>query len=104
MTAPNNDPNNAAFIAWCESMFNSLAEDGVWGVPRSGLVFQKRAGGLALIERMPYLPELGVAAARGEDVPVSAEALLAYQDEDFAAIREHFRAAGIEVTDETRKP
>ena len=106
MTEPNignNDPDNTAFIAWCEGMFASLVEGGVWGVPRSGLVFQKRAGGLALIQRMPYLPELGVAAAAGEDVPVSADALLAYQDQDFAAIREHFRAAGVEVTDETRE-
>lgn len=108
MTEPpninDNDPQNPAFIAWCRGIFSSLNEGGIWGVPRSGLVFQKFEGRLELIERMPYLPEMAEAARAGEDVPPTAEALLAYQGQDFTAIREHFRAAGIEVTDRTNPP
>jgi hypothetical protein len=87
-----------ARVGWGYDLFHSLADGGVWGVPRSGLVFQRRGEALALTERMPYLPEIAEAAAEGRDVPASAAELREYQDHDFAVIRDYFAAAGIEVT------
>jgi hypothetical protein len=103
MSFGNIDPNNPEFRAWCVGLYESLNEGGVWAVPRSGLIFEKRSGQLELVNRMPWTPELAEAANAGEDVPPTAEALLAYQDQDFTAIREHFAAVKINVTDRTMK-
>ncbi len=84
-------------VGWCRNLFRMLNDGGVWGVPRSGLMFQKRGGKLLLAQRMPYLDELADAYARGEDVPESAEALDEYQREDFDLIAAYFHAAGITV-------
>jgi hypothetical protein len=78
-----------AHIAWSREHFRIMAIGGIWGVPRSGLVFTKTDDkSLKLTERMPYFDEM----------PMSEEEFVAYQDGDFQAIAEHFRAAGIEVT------
>lgn len=88
-------------LAWCRTHYAMMADGGVWGVPRSGLMFVKRNGGLELDDRMPWTRELAYAAAEGFDVPLDAEAFRAYQDADFELIRERFEAAGIAVRDAT---
>jgi hypothetical protein len=77
----------ASDLEWSRRTFAMLNEGGVWGVPRSGLVFQKRGAELVLIDRMPW----------AEGMPLTAEELRTYQDEDFALIRDRFVAAGIQV-------
>lgn len=73
-------------IQWCREQVDMLNEGGVWGVPRSGLVFVKTGdNSIALIAREPE--------GRGE--------LRAWQDADYRSIRDHMKAAGIEVSDRT---
>ena len=86
---------------WSRNLFNSLRDGGTWGVPRSGLVFQRRGKTLHLIARMPFDEELAAAARAGHDVPADAAALRRYQDQDFAAIRDRFAVAGIGVFEAT---
>lgn len=84
-------------IAWSRQRFDLMTDGGIWSVPRSGLIFTRRADQLVLTQRMPWSPELAQAAADGLDVPADADALTAYQDADYEIIREHFEAAGISV-------
>jgi hypothetical protein len=71
---------------WCRMQMNMLAHGGVWGVPRSGLIFQKTAADtLTLIERFP------------NDEPGWRE----YQDEELDLIRSKFEDAGFRVVDTT---
>lgn len=86
-------------LAWCRSQFDLLADGGIWGVPRSGLIFQRRAGALVLMNRIPF-SEMAGAAELGLDVPRTEAELVDYQDRDFDAIAGRFRAAGIEVRKE----
>lgn len=72
---------------WCRQMWASLNEGGVWGIPRSGLVFSKRNGKLVLIECIPHM----------EEMPVTAAQLKRQQDSDFDATVEHFGRVGVEV-------
>jgi len=67
---------------WCRKLFDSLREEGVWAVPRSGLKFKRRGDQLVLIERWPEFD------ARN-------------QQADFELTRHHFKHAGIEVVDES---
>ncbi len=94
MAEPTIDP---AYTDWCRGHFGFMAEGGIWAVPRSGLIFERRDGTLVLIDRMPYSKELAEAAAEGKDVPADPEELRAYQDADFLTIRLHFKEAGIMV-------
>jgi hypothetical protein len=87
----NYDPSNPDFIAWSRSMYNSLNEGGMWGVPRSGLIFTKRDGGLVLVSQMPHI----------DGMDVTPEQLAEQQETEFDSIREHFAAAGIDVTKES---
>ena len=73
--------------AWSRQLFDSLHDGGVWGVPRSGLVFAKRGDILALTEVMPW--EAGM--------PMTRDELVVYQQADFALIQERFKLAGITV-------
>lgn len=70
---------------WCRWLFNTIAEDGVWGVPRSGLMFRKHGDRLVCFLRMPW----------DERMPINKDELDAYQHEDFDMIAEQFAAAGI---------
>ena len=79
-----------AHVAWCRNLFDMIAEGGVWGVPRSGLVFRKQSGCLVLQDRMPYDPDM-------IELGITEEQLQEQQDGDFEAIRTHFEAAGIPV-------
>jgi hypothetical protein len=79
------------FTGWCQNLFATLSEGGVWGVPRSGLVFQKQGEKLVLVQRLPL--EIAEPSMIGAD----RETLLKFQDEDFEVIREVFAVAGITV-------
>jgi hypothetical protein len=81
------DPSH---VAWCGRHFSFLAEGGVWAVPRSGLVFQRRGDTLVLIESMPWMPEM-------EGIVTPAE-LDEQQACEYDQIRNHMRAAGVKVT------
>lgn len=82
----------AAGAEWANHMWHSLNIEGVWGVPRCGLVYRKESSNtLALIERMPWQ----------EGMPWSREELLEYQDSDHRGIVVLFAVIGVTVTDET---
>jgi hypothetical protein len=74
-------------VEWSRRQFAMLRDGGVWGVPRSGLIFQRRGDELVLINRMPYTEEL----------PVTPEQLAEQQRSDITVITAHFGAAGIVV-------
>lgn len=76
--------------AWCRQLFDSLADNGKWGVPRSGLTFTKQDGKLVLTELAPYLDGKTI----GDAITYRK-----YQIDDFRLIKQQFAAAGIEVTD-----
>jgi hypothetical protein len=80
----NLDPDG---VAWCKKLLNSLNDHGVWGVPRSGLMFQRQGDMLVLIDRMPYM----------DGMPVTPAQLVAQQDAEFELTRRYFAAAGITV-------
>lgn len=92
-------PTSASHLDWCRGIWAMISDGGVWAVPRSGLVFRKdeQARTWTLVERMPWLEEMGEAARSGADVPPTAEDLRIYQDEDIEAIRQRFASIGIEV-------
>jgi hypothetical protein len=79
-----------ADVVWCFRLFHSLAEGGTWAVPRSGLIFQRQGDKLVLIQMMPHDPAM----------PMSADELRAYQQDDYDAIASRFRAGGIPVEKE----
>lgn len=83
------DLDDTRDAAWSRQLFDSLNDGGVWGVPRSGLVFAKRGDVLALTEVMPW----------EEGMPVTRDELIAYQQSEFALIQERFKLAGITVED-----
>ena len=67
--------------------FAMMKDGGVWGVPRSGIVFQRRGEELVLIDRMPHMKEM----------PVTPAQLDQHQQADFDVVKAHFGAAGIRV-------
>jgi hypothetical protein len=75
-------------MAWCQRQFAILNENGVWGVPRSGLTFQKQGDKLVLIDLMPHMPGM----------PLTAAQLREHQRQDYELIRGEFAAAGITIT------
>jgi hypothetical protein len=72
-------------------LWSMLANGGVWGVPRSGLLFTKRGKTLALTERMPY----------EEAMPWTPENWREMQQDDIDGIREMFSIIDVLVVDET---
>ena len=77
-------------IEWSRNQFRIMTEGGVWGVPRSGLLWQKRGDELVLKGRMPWHKEM----------PCTREQFLQQQDADIKGISEHMRAAGVKVSHE----
>jgi hypothetical protein len=67
-----------------------MREGGVWGIPRSGLIFTKRGAQLHLTGRMPHDPEM----------PITAAQLDEQQQADIDGVTEHFGAAGVVVVNE----
>jgi hypothetical protein len=76
-----------AHIAWSRRQFDIMAEGAIWGVPRSGMIFQRRGDTLVLIECMPHM----------NGMPVTPAQLAEQQQYEYEAIAEHFTAAGIIV-------
>lgn len=76
---------------WAQGLWDMIAEGGVWGVPRCGLMFRKQQGKLVLTERMPW----------EEGMPLTAEDLREAQDWDVKGITETFAGIGVEVVDAT---
>lgn len=77
-------------LEWCQGIFDMVKEGGVWGVPRSGIVFTKRGDKLVLTELMPH----------DDTMPITAEKLRAYQQDDYQNIKAHFESAGIPIESE----
>ena len=72
---------------WCRNLFSTLSEGGAWGIPRSGLVFQKRGGMLVLVDQMPHV----------EAMPITPAQLAEQQQGDFDATKVEFGRAGVLV-------
>jgi hypothetical protein len=71
---------NPKHVAWCRDLFDSLAENAPWVVPRCGLIFCKREGELWLIGKVGTTP-----LPEGQ------------QRKEYMLAKEHFGAAGIVV-------
>lgn len=79
-------------VTWCRSLFDTLNEGGVWGVPRSGLIFRKDGDALVLYATMPH----------DEEMPLTSEELREQQEDEFESVRAHFGAAGVDVRREEK--
>lgn len=87
-------------VEWSANQFALMKIGGIWGVPRSGLVFLKTNDHeLRLYELMPWTEDMGRAFTHGFDVPPGPHELRQYQQMDFEIISSRFQAAGIDVTD-----
>lgn len=84
-------PLNPDHVEWCRQTFRTMQDGGSWGIPRSGLIFNKRGNALVLVAVMPHDPAM----------PVTAEQLREQQTSDYQGTVLHFGAAGIAVTDAT---
>jgi hypothetical protein len=79
-------------IEWSRRTFGGLADGGMWGIPRSGLVFTRKGDALVLTAMMPHDPAM----------PLSPHQLRRYQAKDYADIKRHFEAAGVAVRRELK--
>ena len=80
------------YVEWSRRQFQMLKIGGIWGVPRSGLVFTRTGEKtLALTEVMPHNPSM----------PVTPRELFEAQAADFQAIQGYMKAAGITTYDAT---
>jgi hypothetical protein len=84
---------SATDTLWCRNVWQMLNDGGVWGVPRSGLMYRKDEAAMQLVlyARMPHDPEM----------PMTAAQLREQQDSDHEANREQFAVIGVTVTDES---
>jgi hypothetical protein len=89
MSTDNTDKLDPAHVAWSQNVFRMITDGGVWGVPRSGLMFTKRGDKLVLTARMPHMAGM----------PCSAAELAEQQQDDYEGIKRHMEAAGITVED-----
>jgi hypothetical protein len=83
-----------AHIQWCKNFMQSLMDGGAWAVPRSALAFRKRGNTLVLVGRMAHHPALPMSPTEWKEI----------QDDDYAATKEVFEAAGFKVIDESISP
>jgi hypothetical protein len=74
---------------WARNMWAMLADGGVWGVPRCGLMYRKDGNSLVLYARMPW----------EEGMPMTEEELIEFQAWDHAGVTEMFAGIGVEVTE-----
>src|SRR5262245_39883314 len=80
---------------WAQRLWDSLADNGQWGIPRSGLILVKDEAGKRLIVagRMPWDGEMeGIA---------TPEELREDQNREIEGVRKCFAVIGIEVVDVT---
>jgi len=87
------DAHSEASKTWFRNMYHMLNEGGRWGVPRSGLMFQKRAGKFICTERLPHIAVMTLTPEQWRD----------QQDWDFNGVRECFAAIGITVEDHSKE-
>ena len=81
-------------VAWCRAQVDMIRIGGVWGIPRSGLVFTRTGPDeLTLTARMPWMTEM--------EGTVTREQLLEQQQEEYEETRRHMEAAGVTVKDAT---
>jgi hypothetical protein len=78
----------SAHVEWSRRLFALMPDGGVWGVPRSGLLFRKDGDTLVLIGSMPW----------EDGMPMTEDELTKQQDAEYADIQRHFEAAGVMVT------
>jgi len=76
-------------VEWSRRQFAMMKDGGIWGIPRSGMIFQRQGDELVLINRMPHM----------EEMPVTPAQLDQQQQADFDVVKAHFEAAGIPVRD-----
>jgi len=69
------------------NLWDMLREGGVWGVPRSGLIFRKEGQKFILADRMPWDPEM----------PCTEEELLEAQEFDIEGITNMMASIGVTV-------
>jgi hypothetical protein len=74
-------------VEWSRRQFAILKDGGVWGIPRSGMIFQRQGEELVLIDQMPWV----------DDMPITKEQLARQQQGDWDVVKAHFEAAGIPV-------
>jgi hypothetical protein len=79
---------DSAHVEWSRQHFELMADGGMWGVPRSGLMFRKEGDKLVLTTLMPWQ----------EGMPITAKELQEQQDNEYEDIKRHFEAAGVTVT------
>lgn len=82
----------ASYTAWATTFWSTLADGGVWGVPRSGLLFRREGNTLVLTDRMPWQ----------EGMPLDADELEEFQQSDLEGCVEMFRTIGVDVVDQTK--
>jgi hypothetical protein len=84
--------SEASHIEWSRSLFHGLRVGGVWGVPRSGLIFTRVGENvLALTDVMPHTP----------DMPGTPRDLFDQQAGDFREIQSYMKKAGVTTIDRT---
>jgi len=80
-----------AHVEWSRRQFAMMKDGGIWGIPRSGIIFQRQGEELVLTSRMPHIEELSI----------TPEQLAEQQQADLNVVKAHFEAAGITVRDAT---
>jgi hypothetical protein len=88
-------------VDWCRGLWDSLRDRGVWGIPRSGLIFEKReeAREFAVVARMPH--EEGMLRFDGE--PLTAAEFAVQQQAEVDGTRARFAVLGITVPESDRE-
>jgi len=77
-----------SYVEWSAGMFRVLAIGGIWGVPRSGLIFTRTGEEtLTLTGVMPH----------EEGMPITCGELFAQQAADIEQIKHYMEKAGITV-------
>jgi hypothetical protein len=84
---------------WTKRNYEMLSVGATWGIPRSGLVFQKTEKGFKLISVMPYMAEMSDGFRNGMDVPASPTALRKHQVADFRLLKIKHEEVGLEISD-----
>jgi hypothetical protein len=87
------EPSLAEQEEWATTLWNMLRDNGIWGIPRSGLMYRKdkERARLTLYERMPWM----------EGMPLTREELREEQDSDHGGLVVLFAIIGVEVVDDT---
>jgi hypothetical protein len=79
-------------VEWCRRQVNMIRVGGVWGIPRSGLIFTRTGEDeLTLTQRMPWI----------DGMPITPDQLADQQQDEYDETARHMRAAGITMIDAT---